>query len=211
MADSLQFWIGLSSTLAPQVMLTKINSASLNLQLNNAGSVSIACDRAELFVSQLATPLQNCILIYRNGFLVWSGPIWTVSETYSGETKKLNVTAIGWFELLNHRLIRSQPGYLLQTSAITFSNGTFESAVSGWSPTISTNTRDTTNFHGGAGSFGWSQNTGTLFGTSKSGTGWDPPIFTNANTAANPFSATPTAGKRYKLNFGLGEENLQRA
>lgn len=199
MADSLQFWIGTSSTLAPQRRVTRINSASLNLQLNNAGTVSLTIDRADPVISFVATPLSNCILVYRNGFLVWSGPIWTVDESYSGENRKVSITAIGWFELLNHRLIRSLPGYLLATSAITWSNATYESAVSGFTTSLTSVARDTTNFHAGAGSLGISQNTGTAFGTSKGP--YSNATVTTTFASHTPLSSTPTAAKRYKLNF----------
>lgn len=200
MPESLQFWIGTSSTMAQVAKLTRINSASINLQLNNAGSVSLTLDRSDVYVVSAAVPLTNCLLVYRNGFLVWSGPIWTVQESYSGEQQKINITAIGWFELLNHRLLRSQPGYLLATSAITWSNSTYESATSGFSGSQTTTARDTGNFHGGAGSLGITESTTGPFGSSK---GLYPPsgATTIAYASHTPLSGTPTSGKRYKLGF----------
>lgn len=204
MLDTLQFWVG-GSGLGnnnpfpnPLQRITKISSANLNLQLNNGGNVSLTVDSTVLSsdLINMVQPLVYCILVYRDGFLVWSGPIWTVDESCSGEQQKINITAVGWFELLNHRLIRTQPGYSLITSPITWSNGTYESAVSGWTSILSTTARDTGVFHAGAGSFGWSESITGPFGDSNlSSTSY------LALTSANPLSATPTAGKRYKLNF----------
>lgn len=227
MAGELRFWIGNSATLQQQILLTKISGASINLQLNNGGTVSLTVDKNDISTATASNfnPISSCIMVFIDGIMVWSGPIWTVEETNSDSAKKVTIRAIGWYELLNHRLIRSTPGYVLTTSAITWSNGTYESAVSGWaafgttslagtggssgsygpSSFGSTTTRDTVVFHGGAGSFLWSENLTGPFGASI---GFVPPApnlsgTTIIGTSAAPLSGTPTNGKRYKLNLWL--------
>lgn len=207
MAEALQFWVGDTATgggtfPSPLQKINKIISASVNLQLNNGGNVSITIDRrneAQATIWNLVRPLQYAIYVYRNGYLVWSGPIWTVEE--DADSQKITVNAVGWFELLNHRLIRSQPGYVLTTSPITWANGTYESAVSGFSVSRTTATRDTVVFRSGAGSLLISEDKIGPFGlviqdgnNSIAGT-------SGGYTTHLPLSATPTAGKRYKLNF----------
>lgn len=192
--DSIQFWVGNSSDLSRVARLTRISQASINLQLNNSGNVSLVVDSRDPNKAFLQ-PISRCILVYRDGALVWSGPVWMVDETYSADQNKITVTAIGWFELLNHRLIRSAPGYSLTTSSITFANGTFESAISGWTGSNASATRDTSagNFHGGAGSLKFAGNYTGPFGTS-----FGP---STAQIVSTPFSSTPVNGKRYRVNF----------
>lgn len=193
MADnSITFWVGTSSTMARIARIDRINSATINMQLNNAGSVQLVLDRSDPAISNVSVPITNCLLVYRDGTLVWSGPVWTVDETHSGESKKITITAIGWFELLNHRLIRSTPGYTLGASSLSYTNGTFEAGISGYTTQNGTAARDTVVFQSGAGSLRLAENVTTGLWTGS-------PLISYLQ--ANALSGTPTAGKRYQLYF----------
>jgi hypothetical protein len=59
-------------------------------------------------------PLKHCIIASRNGVVKWSGPIWTMNETLPAN--RMPVTCVGWFELLNHRVLRRDVSYPRFTS-----------------------------------------------------------------------------------------------
>lgn len=202
-SESLQFYVGALSggTLVRNSRITKISSASINLQLNNSGTIKLVIDKSDPALGFFQTLVTSILMIYREGVLVWSGPVWIVDESYSGSARKITVTAVGWFELLNHRLIRSTPGYLLITSLISVTDPGFESAISGWTETQfddrsggsggqltggTTTTRDTTRHHTGSASLLWAESS---------------PSFSLNTAAANLLGSTPTNGKRYRLNF----------
>lgn len=191
--ESLTFYIASVSTMTRLARIVKISNISINLQLNSPGTISFTVDKSDnsAYTAGL-TPLDKCILVYRDGNLVWSGPILTSEETASGDRKEVSITAIGWAEILNHRLIRSTPGYSLTTSGITFTNATFESALSGWTAANGSVARDTVVFRTGAGSLRLAENIATGL--------WNGvPIESSMQAAA--LGSTPTSGKRYRLNF----------
>jgi hypothetical protein len=56
-------------------------------------------------------PIRHGIMVYRNGLCLWSGYIWTMSDDMPGLGGKIAVTATGWFETLNHRILRQDVNY----------------------------------------------------------------------------------------------------
>lgn len=175
--------------MAIQSRIVKFSNVNMNLKLNSPGSVSMtvdATDASNFFIQ----PVIYCLLVYRNGALVWSGPVWTTDETHTFNSRKISFTAVGWAELLNHRVLRTLPGYGISTSSLTFTNGTFESAISGWTGTNGSLARDTVVFRSGAGSLRLSENLAT-----------PGPSHTLVSGRANALSGTPTSGKKYRMNF----------
>lgn len=192
MAEAFSFYVAQSSNLAILYKINKYSGVNLSLKLNTPGTLSMTIDgQDQSYLQNAIVPVSRCILVYRNGALVWSGPIWTVDETHD-TVGKVAITAVGWAELLNHRILRTLPGYGLTTSAITFTNGTFESALSGWSGINDTTARDTVVFRSGAGSWRMAENIATP---------GPNPAAALIQASANAFSATPTAGKKYRVNF----------
>lgn len=76
---------------------------SLDLILNRPGSAKVTV----LLNSEEAmeiNPITTALEFVRAGQTVWSGPVWTMSENAAANT--LDVSAVGWLQLLNHRLLR---------------------------------------------------------------------------------------------------------
>lgn len=88
--------------------LVRAQNRTLTVQLNRAGSASFSLRLTDTDALSIA-PLSTCLIIYRNGVAVWSGPIWTIEEQAGNNT--IQVNAVGWIELLNHRIITADVTY----------------------------------------------------------------------------------------------------
>ena len=100
------------STTSPPTPLGELRyarSRHLTLALNKPGSFSfdIAMTRP---VADLIEPLNTCIIAYKHAVPVWSGPIWTIEEHLPAGS--MSVTAVGWLELLNHRITHDVLHYI---------------------------------------------------------------------------------------------------
>lgn len=54
-------------------------------------------------------PVKHCILLALDDIVFWSGPLWVMSD--SNPQRMLNITAVGWLELLYHRVFRTKQVY----------------------------------------------------------------------------------------------------
>jgi hypothetical protein len=105
---SWSFWL---ATCTPDVNIedqiigqfTQSTDRTLTLGLNSPGSASFTVDMSDPLVSQMEA-IRTCLVAICDGIVQWSGPIWTLNEQLP--ERKIAVTAVGWLELLNHRLVR---------------------------------------------------------------------------------------------------------
>ena len=91
-----------SKTFEDICILTQARNRQAQLYLNKPGSFVFDLP-LEDGQALLVDPIVTCVKAYRNGELKWSGPVWTVTD--SAPDNKSQVSCIGWFELLNHRII----------------------------------------------------------------------------------------------------------
>jgi hypothetical protein len=77
----------------------------INVALNGIESASFSINTLDP-AAQYINPITNCLVCYRNGEIVWSGPIWTISETVGDGQEDVQVNAVGWFQQLMSRLLK---------------------------------------------------------------------------------------------------------
>lgn len=114
--------------------LTGARARRLNLVLNKPGASSFQIPITD-FMAKEIVPLRTCLIVYKLGIAKWSGPVWSMQESYSAQGKNMVVNCVGWKELLNRRLIRERKLYL--ADAFTGGEITFDllDYVNGISPT----------------------------------------------------------------------------
>lgn len=104
---SWRFWLCRSSDLGQIAEITtNIHQKKLNLILNQAGTLSFWMhleDEKCQYIEEHTT----CIVCYRNGKAVWSGPIYKAVELANETTNTLTVTAFGWFQNIIKRIIHT--------------------------------------------------------------------------------------------------------
>lgn len=86
--------------------LDAAQSKKISVALNNPESATFSINTLEP-VAGLITPVNTSLVAYRNSRLTWSGPVWTISEELPGNN--VDVGCVGWFEFLNHRLLKCGP------------------------------------------------------------------------------------------------------
>ena len=101
-----RWYLARSSNLELLGELDAAQSRKIMLALNGSESASFTINTLEE-VAQLINPISTALAAYRNGKLVWTGPVWTINEGLPEGS--VNVSCIGWFELLNHRLLKCGP------------------------------------------------------------------------------------------------------
>lgn len=77
---------------------------SFSLGLNKAGSFNFNVPFDSEFTDYL-TPKKYCAIVQKDKEIVWSGPIWTRETDFAA--KKFNISCVGWFEMLQTRLLTS--------------------------------------------------------------------------------------------------------
>lgn len=108
-----KFWLANSSDSSKITELPASNK-TLQMVLNRPGSLSFSiplndpqCAEIEVLTTSIQAHRYSTLT---GGYeLIWSGPVWSLEESISDE--KLNVNAVGWFELLNHRYLRYEKSY----------------------------------------------------------------------------------------------------
>lgn len=77
-------------------------SKQLTLSFNRSGAFS--CN-LPLTIDNYNNTFTNekCIMVMKNGNFVWSGPIW--SRSIDLNTEKIDLSAVGWFEILMNRYL----------------------------------------------------------------------------------------------------------
>lgn len=110
-----QIFVGDSTTMEKLADISQeCREKSLTVALNRPGSFSGTVPMFSESYGHL-NPVENCIIVAKNKVDVWSGPIWTKSEDFVAQ--KVQIGAVGWFQLLMKRFITSG----IPTSSLTFS------------------------------------------------------------------------------------------
>jgi hypothetical protein len=106
-----KFVLADSSTMANIGELQATNK-QFEFILNRPGSASFRMPLTRPLADEISV-ITTCLKIYRTTpsatNLVWSGPIWNIDDIVHEES--MNVTAVGWFEILNHRFLRYEKRY----------------------------------------------------------------------------------------------------
>lgn len=89
-----------SSDLTKIGELTRARGRSLSLTLNRAGSLDFTLPLADPFSPNISE-IDTCVVIRRLNQVVWSGPVWTVSES---TPDTLSVGCVGWAQTLEKRV-----------------------------------------------------------------------------------------------------------
>lgn len=103
---SWRFELADSSTFSKIGELTQAGQRSLILTLNRPGAFSFQLpldDEMASFIEERIT----CVLVKKDGVVVWSGPVWTIEET---APNTLQVGCVGWLQTLERRLTRNTWG-----------------------------------------------------------------------------------------------------
>lgn len=105
MHDKYSFLLADSATLANIANLTYVaRDKQLDVGLNMPGSSSCRLP-LDHDTASLVNPLTTCIVVYKGANPIWGGPVWNLTE--NAIDNSLQINALGWFEMLNHRFIRA--------------------------------------------------------------------------------------------------------
>jgi hypothetical protein len=96
-------------------------SRQFETTLLGAGSASFTYPLSHRYAQDIRE-ITTCLIVTRDVRVVWSGPIMQVDEDYVNNT--MQVTATGWWEILDYRFIESQ-----QESLVDFTNQDYDSTV----------------------------------------------------------------------------------
>jgi len=99
------------ATQSPPKLIGELMSAKsrhLQIALNKPGSASFQMTMHHLLADAIQ-PITTCIIAYKYNVARWSGPVWTIDEDVTSAT--MTVNAVGWYELLNHRILHDQKSY----------------------------------------------------------------------------------------------------
>jgi hypothetical protein len=88
-------------------LLDTAQNRSVALSLNGVESAAFSVNILDSIAEQIwLHTLINCLVLYRNDEIAWSGPLWTARPTVNATTQTLQVTAVGWFQYLLKRLLK---------------------------------------------------------------------------------------------------------
>jgi hypothetical protein len=88
--------------------LSSARGKQLTLGLNRPGQCSFNLPMEDTLAQDVSV-LDTQIKVYRDGVLRWSGPVWSITEELPAS--RMNVTAVGWFEILNRRFLSQDVSY----------------------------------------------------------------------------------------------------
>src|ERR1039457_3251071 len=101
------WWLCKTSNLGQITELNSAHSKSLQVMLNQPGTATFWMhleDEKTNYIEEHKT----CVVCYRNGKAVWSGPVYKCVENADNTSNAtLNVTAMGLFELFNKRMVHT--------------------------------------------------------------------------------------------------------
>lgn len=104
-----KFFLADSSDLKLQKDITgEARNKQLNLSFNRPGNVTFNLPLTNDNYDNSQTN-KKAVVAIKNGQYVWSGPVWTRSIDLNEE--KIEVSAVGWFEILMYRLLDSPRSY----------------------------------------------------------------------------------------------------
>lgn len=138
-----RFFLANSSDLSVISEITyEAQEKALSLQLNRPGSFSCRINIKSEFIQGIE-PLRHCVIAYKDGKAVWSGPIFVIQESMPGNA--VSITANGWFELLNRRLLKTQvSGSYPTTTARSHSYSAVDAGEIAWNLIERTNAESNT-------------------------------------------------------------------
>lgn len=113
--DDWTFKLADSATMTPIAELVGARGRTLELGLNQPGSCSMNMHMDDTGAADVA-PVTTCIIAYRNGSIKWSGPVWHLDEDMVSNT--MEIRAVGWFEILNHRVLKTRKIYASQDAGL---------------------------------------------------------------------------------------------
>ena len=94
-----------SSDLSGIGELTTASPRSLTRTLNKAGAVSCSMSMDEE-ISSRVKEITTAIGMSFRGKRVWTGPVWTTSESVDSERATLGIGCVGWLQTLDKRVTR---------------------------------------------------------------------------------------------------------
>lgn len=101
-----------SSTMVNLGELQNVTSKQLDLILNRPGSCQFRMPMSHDLAGEIEE-VTTCVKAYRQTpsgtQLIWSGPVWNLEDIAHQDV--INVSCVGWFELLNHRFLRYEKSY----------------------------------------------------------------------------------------------------
>lgn len=116
----------------------EVTNKQLQLVLNRPGGLSFKIPMDQSLADEILA-YRTYIKAYRNGStgpqLVWSGPVWNYQE--SAHENSMNVSAVGWFELLNKRsmfyekIYTTQFGGTIALDVLAIANAQRDGALTG--------------------------------------------------------------------------------
>lgn len=107
-----QLFLAESDDLSIVCPLPRATGISLELTLNRPGRLNFNYPLGDPNCEQIA-PVYRCILLVKDGQIVWSGPIGPIAEALPSE--QINVVATGWLETLYKRQFRNRTVYTDET------------------------------------------------------------------------------------------------
>lgn len=100
-----RFDLVVSETMERLGTIGQSRQRSVTILHNRAGGVSFTVPNEDpLFME--ADAIKHGIVAFRNNVPKWSGMIWNINDQLPGNRSA--VSAVGWFETLNHRIVRNQ-------------------------------------------------------------------------------------------------------
>lgn len=136
-------------------LLNSARKKQLSCQLSRPGSLSFSVDMYDRlgnleFDGNSFQSGAGSIKAYQDGVLRWGGPITSVVK--NGDTRTIDVSAVGWFEYLNRRVVRDNDTD--RNSGITLTNPGLESGTTtGWGAAFANTTLVVTSSSPHSGSF----------------------------------------------------------
>lgn len=92
-----------TETLEPIDEIGKASGRNLALDLGMAGSANFGVPLDDRVGSKIIS-LETSVLAVQDDDIEWSGFVWTIDD--HAESNKREVNVVGWFEELNHRIVR---------------------------------------------------------------------------------------------------------
>lgn len=85
--------------------LTSARPRSMTRTLNKAGSFTCSVSLDEV-IAEKVLEVETCVVVSFAGEKVWSGPVWTCSETIDSGRGSLTIGCVGWLQTLDKRITR---------------------------------------------------------------------------------------------------------
>lgn len=101
-----RYFLGHSLTMEEIGELKRCRGRSMEWDLAGGPFQASMSIPVNLKIAPEVAPGKTCLICKRNGETEWSGPIVTTEDTLPGTM--FSIQAVGWYELLNHRIIREE-------------------------------------------------------------------------------------------------------